>query len=804
MSSQNLLWIGRSDSVSLTLQEALHSESDSLVITTAPDGVSALEILAAQPRHHLIVVIDLKPTGMDLKSLITGIKQINPEIEIIVIGDHGLSWSSLNLPRYYRPVLLSHTSGSDPLISCVAKLREVVEAREDYAQLTQRVAGNMAMARKSTEALLALLHRQDSVGMISIRRDGFFVACNAEAQRITGYSVEELAHIQAWVQNLLPDADSIGSFLCAIEDAWANKLGRKELRVRIKRSDNHVVTLSMTLLVLPDELGQARQIVSLFYDPYESLQSREYQVLYQSSVLGLYTYLPAKGFLRISDTALSLVNQALGLSLDLADVIGRKITDLPFPPEVALRWRHTLEGVAGGAGRGEEALPPVGTPGRPAIVHLVMDRVDAGSAENIAVIAVVGAGREEHPGTADTVSTETISAKTLNSIPHPLILMRPVRVAQGAVADFRCTAMNPAAGKLLGLNEKFQSGRCLPEIFVDDEARDQLLGYACEALDTGKYGEFEIRFRLRAEDPDRVLLRCRLCRIGDGVCFLFQDVTAMRREERHLNQYRHVFSHMDEAIIVTDLDGNIIDWNPASERMFGYRKEQILGQPAHILTQNTTGDQLEQTSRDVLRDGDVWKGEYEFVRGDQSLGVAFSVFALLKDDLGTPYGTVGLCHDLTERKRLEERLTAKSQELRDKNTALSTLLRHAEEERVRACEQVVMDLTQRITERVYRVLESKNKPNLVESHAKLMLQELMGGAAREKEPDLEDPSLKLSEKEREVAQLIRLGKTTDEIAFILEKSPDTIRLQRISIRRKLGLTRRDRNLAAYLRKIDIA
>ena len=55
-----------------------------------------------------------------------------------------------------------------------------------------------------------------------------------------------------------------------------------------------------------------------------------------------------------------------------------------------------------------------------------------------------------------------------------------------------------------------------------------------------------------------------------------------------------------------------------------------------------------------------------------------------------------------------------------------------------------------------------------------------------------------------MAQLIRLGKTTDEIAFILEKSPDTIRLQRISIRRKLGLTRRDRNLAAYLRKIDIA
>ncbi len=804
MSSQNLLWIGRSDSVSVVLQEALQSELDALVITTAPDGVGALDILAAQPRHHLIVVIDFKPTGVDLRSLITGVKQINPEIEIIVIGEHGLSWGNLNLPRYYRPVLLSHSSGADPLISCVAKLQEVVEAREDYAQLSQRVGSNMAIARKSTEALLGLLHRQDSVGMISIRRDGFFVACNAEAQRITGYTVEELAHIQSWVQNLLLDPQSIGSFLSAIEDAWANRLGRKELRVRIKRNDGHVVTLSMTLLVLPDEVGQARQIVFLFYDPYESLQSREYQVLTKSTSLGLYTYLPTKGFLRISDTALSLLNRAFGIKLKAPDAVGRKIEDLPLPRETALRWQDALEGVAWGTASSEEALLAVGQPGRPAMDHMVMDRVTSGSDEQIAVVAVVVPCDEEHLGTAEHMSIETVSSKTLNSVPHPFILLRSVRAAQGTVADFRCIAMNPAAGKLLQLNEKFQSGRSLPEIFVDDEPRDVLFGYACEAVKTGKYREFEIRFRLRAEDVEAVLLRFSLCRVEDGVGFLFQDVTAMRREERQLKQYRHVFSHMDEAIIVTDLDGNIIDWNPASERMFGYRKDQILGQPAEILTQNTKGDQLEQTSRNVLRDGDVWKGEYEFVRGDQSIGVAFSVFALLRDDLGIPYGTVGLCHDLTERKRLEERLTAKSQELQDKNVALSTLLRHAEEERVRACEQVAIDLTQRITERVYRILESQNKPKLVESHAKLILQELIGGVPRDRMPDREDPSLKLSEKEREVAQLIRLGKTTDEIAFMLEKSPDTIRLQRISIRKKLGLKRKDRNLAAYLRKIDIA
>jgi DNA-binding CsgD family transcriptional regulator len=211
---------------------------------------------------------------------------------------------------------------------------------------------------------------------------------------------------------------------------------------------------------------------------------------------------------------------------------------------------------------------------------------------------------------------------------------------------------------------------------------------------------------------------------------------------------------------------------------------------------------LRQHSRDILRDGDVWKGEFEFVRGDGSRGVAFSVFALLKDDQGKTYGTVGLSHDLTERKRLEERLTAKSQELQEKNFALNTLLRHAETERVMACERVATDLSQKITDRLLQILQNKNKPNTVEIQARLLLQELKI-ATESTEIDESDPVVKLSEKEREVAKLIRLVKTTKEIAFILDKSPQTIRLQRISIRKKLGITQRDRNLSVFLKKADL-
>jgi PAS domain S-box-containing protein len=289
-------------------------------------------------------------------------------------------------------------------------------------------------------------------------------------------------------------------------------------------------------------------------------------------------------------------------------------------------------------------------------------------------------------------------------------------------------------------------------------------------------------------------------KVGDGISVFFQDVTAARKEDRQLKQYRHCFAHMQEAIIITDLEGNIIDWNPASERMFGSVKSLFDRQPSFILTRKGNRGEFGQEATKMLRENDVWNGEYEFIRTDGTRGVASITVGLLKDDAGQPYGTVGLCHDLTDHKRLEERLTVKTSELQEKNRALSTLLRHAEEERLRACEQVVSDLTRRLTDRVLQIMEVKRAPDLVETHARLLLEDL--GIENELTAlAASDPMVGLSEKELDVARLIRLGKTTEEIAFILGKSLDTVRLQRISIRKKLGLKRRNQSLAGVLRRI---
>lgn len=803
MSTANLLWIGHSAEMAKSAKASLEIELDRLSVNIVSEAREALNVLAQKPSEHLLVIIDSANTDMELATLATGIKQINPLIEIIVLGYPGLAWGNLTLPRYYRPIILDHACSSDTLISCVAKLQEIVEAKQDYDQLCRGIGDNIGISRSSTEAVLTLLSRQNCLGMISMRRDGFFTSYNEEAERLTGYSIEELAHIQVWTHAVLFDQEGVQTLLDSIDMFWSRKTGRENMRLIIKRKDGPILTLSMTAVVLLDNFGQARQIVMLFFDSLEIGAAREYELLVNSGPFALYSYLPDKGFVKISKLAVDIFNRAFSLDLTIHDILDKKVQDLPIPTETAQSWQRHLESLASNFNQTSRGFSPMGLPGRRLMEHSFVERIPTGMRGQFAVFSVVSLREDLCFDSAENQSDKAFAEKTLNEIPRPFVLIQAMRNEYGVIQDFQCSKINLAGIKFLNLDQDFHYGIPFRKLFTDPTAIPKLFKTACEVTETAEQKTFEIRMKLHQTGDTETLVRFWFGKVGDGVALFFHDVTAIRNEEAQLKHYRHIFSYMDEAIIVTDLNGNIIDWNPASERMFGYTREEILGRSAYLLTQNSSGGQVKQQSRDVLRDGDVWKGEYQFIRKDGTRGVAISVFALIKDDEGVAYGTVGLAHDLTERKRLEERLTVKSQELQEKNLALNTLLRHAETERIMACERVVADLSHRINDRLFRILEVKNRPQALETQVNLMLQEL--GTTMETGREIEaNKSSKLTEKELEVAQLIRLGKTSKEIAFILDKSPDTIRLQRISIRKKLGMDRKDRNLASHLKKMDLA
>jgi PAS domain S-box-containing protein/putative nucleotidyltransferase with HDIG domain len=129
-----------------------------------------------------------------------------------------------------------------------------------------------------------------------------------------------------------------------------------------------------------------------------------------------------------------------------------------------------------------------------------------------------------------------------------------------------------------------------------------------------------------------------------------------KRVQEELRGQALVFENIHDSIIMTDLEGNIIRWNPAAEQMFGYYEEEAFRKTLSMLTTRITNGQL--------HDG-RWAGEMDFTRKDGTEGVCETTVIPLCDEHGTITAVFGVCRDITERKQTEEALKKSVQLLRD-------------------------------------------------------------------------------------------------------------------------------------------
>jgi PAS domain S-box-containing protein len=114
-----------------------------------------------------------------------------------------------------------------------------------------------------------------------------------------------------------------------------------------------------------------------------------------------------------------------------------------------------------------------------------------------------------------------------------------------------------------------------------------------------------------------------------------------------------VIRDMGDGVIVLDMNNHVVGINPAGERMIGYKKAEALGKPIAEL--------LKLGGLDVQALAN-WPSEINLTRvGSQHY---FDVRqAPLHDRVGGLIGYVTVLHDVTDRKRAEEELRRKAQEL---------------------------------------------------------------------------------------------------------------------------------------------
>ncbi len=134
------------------------------------------------------------------------------------------------------------------------------------------------------------------------------------------------------------------------------------------------------------------------------------------------------------------------------------------------------------------------------------------------------------------------------------------------------------------------------------------------------------------------------------------DLTEQRARDRALQATNRFLSAIIEtapvAIYATDLEGMITLWNPAAERMFGYRRDEALGRRAPFVPPEKKEEA--RRLRERALGGEVLENlELHRRRADGTPLVINGSAAPLRDEANRITGLIAMCIDVTEAKRTE-------------------------------------------------------------------------------------------------------------------------------------------------------
>ena len=130
------------------------------------------------------------------------------------------------------------------------------------------------------------------------------------------------------------------------------------------------------------------------------------------------------------------------------------------------------------------------------------------------------------------------------------------------------------------------------------------------------------------------------------------DITERKRAEQRVVEQAALLDQAQDAIMVRDLDHNILFWNKGAEKIYGWTAEEVSGKNAEKLLFKERSGQFDVARQAILRDGE-WKGEIYQARRDGAEIVVQSRWTLVRDEQGGPKAVLIINTDITEKKRLE-------------------------------------------------------------------------------------------------------------------------------------------------------
>jgi PAS domain S-box-containing protein len=169
----------------------------------------------------------------------------------------------------------------------------------------------------------------------------------------------------------------------------------------------------------------------------------------------------------------------------------------------------------------------------------------------------------------------------------------------------------------------------------------------------------------------------------DGWIASLLDITEQSRAVQAREQLASIVESSGDAIVSKDLNGIIISWNNAAERLFGYAAEDVIGKSITILIPEELHDEEPKILQRIRRGDSL--DHYETIRQRKDgsrLPVSLSV-SPVRDAHGVIIGASKIARDITARKEAEHERDRIEGELRELSAKLEQEVERRTQERDR-------------------------------------------------------------------------------------------------------------------------
>ncbi len=142
-----------------------------------------------------------------------------------------------------------------------------------------------------------------------------------------------------------------------------------------------------------------------------------------------------------------------------------------------------------------------------------------------------------------------------------------------------------------------------------------------------------------------------------GVVCVVEDITHHRQVELALQQEASYLSLLIEssghAIITLNTNGDIQSWNAGAEKLFGWRREEVIGRPYSAVCSSANECANEAIAQVIETAQPVHNHESECRRRNGEPVSLMTTFSPILDSNGTVTGIVSIATDVSERNHLE-------------------------------------------------------------------------------------------------------------------------------------------------------